>query len=284
VADPTPDSERLRALARRVTDALLAAGLAPASVFLTGSAAEGIAGPDSDLDLICYFDDLPDQPRFQAALAALGAVVDHPLGSSQDGFADSYLVEGTELQTGATRVARFERQLQEVHDGKHLGEPVTKIASGLLHGLPLHGEARFEAWRARAAAYPDGLRRRAVEHHLALFPIWAVDKHLLPRDALLFRIQARLQVAFNLLGVLSALNRVYFTDFQFKRMRAHAAQLAISPPRLAERLEAAMETHESFRALQDLRALAAETVALVEEELPEVDTSRPRWALEYRGR
>jgi hypothetical protein len=284
VAEPTPDSQRLRALARRVTDALLGAGLEPASVFLTGSAAEGIAGPDSDADLICYFDDLPDQHRFQAALAPLGAVVQLALFSSEDGFADSYHVEGAELQTGATRVAHFENQLREIQAGEHLGEPITKVASGLLHGLPIHGQARFEAWRARAAAYPDDLRRKAVEHHLNLFPIWSVDKHLVPRDALLFRVQARLQVAFNILGVLSALNRVYFTDFQFKRMHAHAAELKISPPRVAERLEAAMETRESFRALEDLRTLAAEVVTLVESEVPGVNTARVRWAIDYRGR
>lgn len=284
MTETTPESERLRALARRVADAVVGAGLEPAVIFLGGSAAEGIAGAGSDIDLICYFDVLPDRDRFQAVLAEAGASFTHASFEGEPGFSDSYDLEGVELQTGGTRVERIETLLDEVLRGVHLGEPITKAVSGLLHALPLHGVERFEAWRARAAAYPDELRRKSVEHHLRFFPIWSIDRGLVPRDALHFRLQMRLEVAFNVLGVLSALNRAYFTDFQFKRLRAHAADLVISPPRLADRLEGAMAIHESFRAMEDLRALVAETVALVERELPAVDTAKAHWAIDLQSR
>lgn len=271
-------------LARRAAGAIVDAGLDPAVIFIGGSVAEGIAGEGSDIDLICYFDEVPDRSRFQAALAGVGAVLTRPSFEGETGFSDSYEIEGVELQTGGTRTQRIESLLDEVLRGEHVGRPITKAVSGLLHGLPLHGEARFEGWRARAAAYPDELRRKAVIHHLRFFPIWSVDRFLVPRDALHFRMQMRLEVCFNVLGVLSALNRVYFTDFQFKRLRAHVAGLALAPPGLADRLERSLELRESYRSLSDLRALVAETVALVEQEMPDVDTAQARWALSYQGR
>ena len=280
----TPESERLRTIARRAAAAIIEAELEPAAIFISGSVAEGIADADSDIDLICYFDAVPDRERFQAALAGAGAALSHSISEGDAGFSDSYEIEGIELQTGGTRTERIETLLEEVLRGDHVGEPITKAVSGLLHGLPLHGGARFQAWRARAAAYPDELRTRSVVHHLKFFPIWSVDRFLAPRDALHFRVQVRLEVAFNVLGVLSALNRVYFTDFQFKRLRAHVAELVLAPPNLADRLERALAVGESYRALEDLRALVAETVAMVESELPEIDTGRARWALDYRGR
>lgn len=267
-----------------VAAAILDAGLEPAVIFLSGSVAEGVAGPGSDIDLICYFDALPDRGRFRSALSAAGASLAHTHSESDAGFSDSYQIDGVELQTGGTRTQRIETLLDEVLEGEHVGAPITKAVSGLLHGLPLHGEARFESWRARAAAYPDGLRRKAVEHHLRFFPIWSVDRFLVPRDANLFRLQSRVEVAFNVLGVLAALNRQYFTDFQFKRLHAFAAGLAISPPGLAGRLEVALDLRQPHRALADLRRLVAETVALVERELPDVDTTQAHQALEYTGR
>jgi hypothetical protein len=284
VPEPTAESIRRRVLARRLAAGIVGAGFEPAAILLGGSAAEGISDQDSDIDLICYFDAVPDRGRFQAVLSEAGASFTHASFEGEAGFSDSYDIEGVELQTGGTRTARIEVLLDEVLRGDHVGEPITKAVSGLLRAAPLHGEARFEVWRASAASYPDELRRKSVEHHLRFFPIWSVDHFLVPRDALHFRVQMRLEVAFNVLGVLSALNRVYFTDFQFKRLRAHAAELVLSPPGLADRLERAMATHESFRALEDLRDLVAETVVLVERELPTLDTSKAHWAIDYRGR
>jgi hypothetical protein len=74
--------------------------------------------------------------------------------------------------------------------------------------------------------------------------------------------------------VLAGLNRVYFSTFQFKRMHAFAARLAIAPPDLADRLERLFDRPHWAGA--SLEALTAETIALVERELPDVDTTKGR--------
>jgi hypothetical protein len=80
-----------------------------------------------------------------------------------------------------------------------------------------------------------------------------------------------LEAAFNLLGVLAGLNRLYFTRFQFKRTRAYISRMKLAPDRLADRLESLFRL-EPESAAAELGRLVQETLALVEAELPGFDT------------
>src|SRR5262249_40848832 len=84
------------------------------------------------------------------------------------------------------------------------------------------------------------------------------------------------QSALDLLAMLAGINRVYFSSFQFKRMGAFAARLTLAPPDLANRLERLFD--DPHRAGDGLEALVVETLAIVERELPDLDTTRAgRW-------
>lgn len=79
-----------------------------------------------------------------------------------------------------------------------------------------------------------------------------------------------LDAAFNLLGVLAGLNRLYFTRFQLKRTRVYIAKMAIAPERLADRLESLFRL-DAKPAAAELGRLIDETRALVRAELPDLD-------------
>lgn len=271
----TPESLRLRELARRVV-AAVAPATGAVGALLAGSAAEGGADRFSDIDLLFYYERMPEPAAFRRLLDDLGAAYLLPIGEpGEEFFADAYLMDGVQVQTGGSAVAHVERQMERVLAGTEPGEPSTKLMMGLLHGLPLHGDELLRRWRERAAAYPDELARRTIEKHLAVFPYWRVVEHMAARDARLWEVQSLLDGAFAVLGVLSGLNRVYFTTFQFKRMREHAAAFEAAPSRLAERLESLFDLDRP-RAAEELRALFAEALALVEARMPEVDTARAR--------
>jgi hypothetical protein len=106
---------------------------------------------------------------------------------------------------------------------------------GFLEGLPLHGERLIHEWKSRGR-YPESLRRREIEANLGWFPIWAIDGHLAARDSELFRCQMLLGGAFGVVAVLSAVNRLYFTTFQFKRTQMHAEEVKVRPERLGAAL------------------------------------------------
>src|ERR1044071_3518819 len=121
-----------------------------------------------------------------------------------------------------------------------------------------------------------------VRHHLKFFAIWGVWNRLGIRDANLWFRQNLVEASFNLLGVGAGLSRRYFTPFQFKRAGAFIATLTIAPDRLGDRLEELW--HQPMpKAAAALRQLVAETVELVERDLPTVDTAACRKAPPRRG-
>ncbi len=78
-----------------------------------------------------------------------------------------------------------------------------------------------------------------------------------------------LEAAFNLLGVLAALNRVYYARFELKRLRRLVAKLALASPELADRLESLFRLPPA-EAADELGKLVVETRELVARELPEL--------------
>ena len=81
-----------------------------------------------------------------------------------------------------------------------------------------------------------------------------------------------MEACYRLFGVLAGLNRCYFTTFQFKRVRRFAAQLAIAPPQLVDRIEALLVAPlpEAFTALY---TLDGEVLALLTAHAPQIDLS-----------
>jgi predicted nucleotidyltransferase len=272
VAVAGQETQRRRAIARRVVDHLAAHTDLRASL-LAGSAAVGNADQHSDVDLLNYYEELPTPTAFTELMRSLDA---EPLGEigepTPEGFGGSFRLGGVEVQTGGQLIAATETRLVRIAAGD-VDWITAKVAMGLLEGLPLRGEPLLREWQMRAK-YPEALRRREVEANLGLFPIWSLDEHLAARDADLFRRQMLLDGAFRLLAVLSAVNRLYFTTFQFKRARAHIERMAIRPDQLAESLDVIANGPPSDAA-KELRKLFEATKAIVHAEMPDLDVNRP---------
>ena len=272
----TGPTRRLRELARRITDVYL--GRMPLrAALLTGSAARGDADRYSDLDLILYADEVPPAEAPAAAQRELGAgpamvIVAH----GDNGFLDQFPLDGVHCQVGVMLVGDVEDSLDRLlvrHEG--LDTPLAKIGTGLLEGLPLHGEELLAGWQARVSAYPESLRAAMVVHWWRFFPWWYHEEALAQRDAGLWRQEELVNAAFALVGTLAGVNRLYFARFEFKRQRAFLEKMAVAPPQFAGRLEA-LFTLPPADAIVELVALVTETQAIVERELPEVDVSLRR--------
>ena len=240
---------------------------------LAGSASAGISDEHSDIDLLNYYDMLPARQAFDEALRAVGATLKGDIGEpGPEGFVARYDFDGIEVQTGAGPVASLDQRLERIGRGD-VDWVTAKVAMGLLEGMALYGEDSIRSWKERAA-YPEALRRREVEANIGFFPIWRVDHQLAARDAELFRRQMLLDGAFRVLAVLSALNRLYFSTFQFKRAGAHFDAMAIKPERLADRVDTVANAAPSIAA-EELGRLVEDTKAIVAKEMPGVDTDVP---------
>lgn len=261
-------TEHVRGLARRVAAAALELGPLRAAL-LAGSGARGDADFFSDVDLLLYVDELPPDDRLAVLQETLGGTNLVPIAPPH---LVQFEVDGVAVQVGFTTVARLEAELDGALERLEevIGSPNQKLLSGLLEGLPLHGEALLERWRQRVADYPEALRRASIEHHWCFFPLWFYGEAMVTRDAELWRLDMLLEGAFNLLGVLAALNRVYYARFELKRLRKLVEKLELAPPDLADRLEALFRVSPS-EAADELGRLVAETRDLVTRELPDLE-------------
>lgn len=266
------ETERRRAIAERIVGGLAADARLSASI-LVGSAARGTSDEHSDIDLLNYYSELPAVEQFDAVLAAAGAEKIGELGPpGPEQFAARYRVDGIEVQSGGQLASSMDELLTALEAGE-VDWATAKVATGLIEALPLHGEELVRRWRERAR-YPEALRRREVRAHLGFFPIWRADAQLAHRDAQLFRRQMLLDGAFRVLAVLSAVNRLYFSTFQFKSQGEHVRRMQVRPERLAERLDAVANA-PAGEAARELEALVDEVRQIVRAELPDVDVDVP---------
>jgi hypothetical protein len=246
-------------------------------VLLTGSTVTGDADAHSDLDLILFHDALPDEAAFAAAREEAGAEEFAMLApASDEAYLETFKVDGIVCQLAHETVTAAERDVRTVLVDLDVDTPIQKAIEGLVHGEALHGEELVARWKAEAAAYPDALRIAMVETHWRkLFPLWFVEDRLPARDTALWRTEVLVDNAYALLGVLAGLNRVYYSSFQFKRLRKFAATLALAPPDLADRIDAFLDP-DPRAAIGALESLVTDTQALVHEHLPAADVSLRR--------
>lgn len=260
-------TEQLRALAERIVG-VYAERTQPRVVLLVGSAGRGDADFYSDLDLLLYYDELPARAAIDGARAELGGdLIRVGFDNPETDFGESFELDGVQCQLGHLTIAACEEELDQIAAGERLDTPLAKVVMGLIEGLPLRGEEVIGTWR-EGVRYRDGLQRAVIEKHWQFFPLWYFEEVLERRDAALWRQQVLVEAAFNLLALLAALNRVYFTDFELKRTRDFVAKLELAPPDLADRLEHLFAPDATA---DELETLVDETQALLVEHLPEIE-------------
>jgi hypothetical protein len=273
----------LRALAERLAGSYLA-HLRPRAILLVGSAASGDSDVYSDLDMLVYYDHVPPHEAVAEAPHELGAQdyrgtpwSDESGEADEHGYSERYYVDGIECQVGHASIGSFERVIKRVVVGLELNEELLKIMSGLVEGLPLYGAELIERWR-RSADYTEELQRATIAKRWKFFPWWYLQERLRSRDATVWRYDVLVQSVYSIVGVLAALNRVYFSTFEFKRAAVFLSRLEVAPPALAARLDELFEPDER-RSTAELERLVGETQALVAERFPDIDLS-----LEWGGK
>ena len=262
---------RLRELAQRVVDEALARGELRGAL-LAGSAGRGDADQWSDVDLLLYVDELPPEGTLEAIRVAVGGA--GPVTNERDENYDGsdFFVGSVSVQAVYSRVSEVERRLERrLVDLQDLETPWQSGARGLLEGLVLHDDGVVERLRERLRGFPEPLRRALIElHWRELFPLWHYVDNLAARDSEPFRLEMLVDGMLRLLGVLAALNRVYYSRFHLKRVGDLVASFAVAPADLKARLDA-LPGLPPREAADELGALAAETRALVRTELRDLE-------------
>lgn len=274
-------SQYLLKLAKTNVKAYIANPKAKAAM-VTGSVALGISDYYSDIDMSIYYDEeLPSEEELETARQQnkiselLWVMGDRSTGS----FGEGYLVRGVECQFGHVTIARWEKDMNDILTGLNVISPLQKAMSGVLICIPLYGKQLIEKWQSKIADYPDVLAKEMVKKYLNFPALWAVGEMLAARNTTMFQHQIVLEAGQNLLGVLAGLNRLYYSNFQIKRMAQFIQQMNIAPSNLYDRLESIYH-QEPISAANQLKELITETIALVEIHMPEINTSKVKRSLD----
>ena len=253
--------ETLRALADRVF-ATFRRHTRPDAALLAGSVAGGATDEHSDVDLLLYYEVLPSDEAIAAAREELGGADLKTIAPrSEAGVIEQFDVDGVPCQVGHIAFADVEGDIRRLVADLDPDPFALKAVGGLHDGLALHGAATIERWRSEAR-YGDDLQRAVVARHWKIPPLARMHDHVAARDAELWRRQMLVEAAFDLLAVLAAANRVWFSSFQLKRTRKLVGRLEAAPPELAERLES-LHLLDARAAADELERLTRETEAIL---------------------
>lgn len=278
--EPAARAALHRAIAARVAEAHRSLGDTTLFSFVSGSTVENLVDERSDIDMSVVLQALPDASRLQACCqAAGGSTWNWTVGDpAQGSWVVSFRTDGVETQIGYATHAALAEQMDELLVHHNPDTPLHKLAEGILKAEPLVDAERLRALQQRLAQFPDALRLAMVAQALKTPTPWRAIAQIIHRDADLWCREIQVEACYRLLLALCGLNRRFFTRFQVKRMHKLAASLALAPAQLADRIEALLRAAPAT-AFQQLHALETDLLALIEAELPAVDTAPARQRL-----
>lgn len=243
---------------------------------LGGSAARGLADEYSDLDIAVYWEAIDATLLDPPPLAAAGAerFTFHRLFGGLVAV-EQYFVGDAKVDVAHFAIGWLEAAVADVIERCDLDNDKHEVLDGFLSAIVLFGQAEYAAWRARIAAYPDALAHAMVRQHLRFYPRWVLEQQALARDDLLAFYSMLCEQIGHLLGVLAGLNRIYLSMEKTKRSADLLRRMPIAPVDARSRFDALLAA-DRHAAPATLAALIDETLALVEQHMPAVDTRRTR--------
>jgi hypothetical protein len=263
----TPRSEALRALARRVADALPAE--IAEEVVLTGSVSRGVADELSDIEMLVVTPaplELDECFRLARDAGLDGLDTWGPrVGPARrvSGSRDGVPMELIWWPRGYAQA-----QVEALHAGE-----APSTADALAYGVPLRTTGLLAAWQERLAEYPPELAAARIEEAALRWGGFAPAGLLTiirPGDRLALA-EWLVDAATRVVTIVFALNRTWQPTT--KRLAARVAPLALKPDRLAERIEEALAEPDPRRALLLMTQLQHDTVLLAPSG-PNVDRAR----------
>lgn len=276
-----------------------------AAIALGGSVARGWADQHSDIELFVFWHDPPsDADRFNAVSHAGGKVDvrwSHPPTTSEyqqifeathgrvghvwpyedEERSEHFYVHDVDIGVSGFLSSTVEQYLVDVVDGFDITERKHILLAAIASGVPLTGAAEFAQWQARAAAYPAQLACAVVAQQLACDGDWWDCEKLAERDERHVLYPLLSHMVQRMSCMLLALNRCYLPDPRLKWLDRLIAALPITPVNCSTRLQSLYQV-DPIAAVHEMQQLFEETLDLVDNHLPSVETTFVRqW---YRHR
>jgi hypothetical protein len=245
------------------------------AIVVGGSVARGYADATSDLEMPVLWESLPGDDARQAIVAALGA--EFVYGYDGPSLEDQLLIRGFQVDLWHNTVAKEEATIDGVLRDYSTDLGDSNFMDTIRACVPLYGEEIIHGWKRRAQEYPDELALRVIRERIPAFQTSQVAIAA-QRDNPTEFYAGLCQLQQALFLVLLALNRAYFPTFKW--MYRVLESMPVQPTNTAQRLRRAFAVRSS-EAVAGTAKLLDETLALVEQRFPQLDTAGARRRLAY---
>jgi hypothetical protein len=253
-----------------------------AAVVVAGSVGHGRADAYSDIELDVFWLKPPTDEERKRPIKALAGEIIAFHAYEDDEWSEDFLTGKMQVDVSNFLVDTIDRYLGEVLLGDTAVLKQCRLAA-LQHGVAVVGREQIENWQARITPYPDALRRAMIAENLSFnaLGIWYMRDVLLARQDWLFLADVLVRMQQRILGALHGLNGLYLAHPGFKWLNETIAEMTLAPPKLATRLQHINHSPPA-EAISPLHHLLQETVALAEQELPEMNFAEARRAIERK--
>jgi hypothetical protein len=245
---------------------------------LSGSPPKGLSDEYSDLDVIVFWDAVDVAWLEANPLSEIECERKYfrKMGE-EDVYLESYYFDELKVDFGHLTLAVWQETVDAVLE-RHEPDPSSLGSiAGFLTSLPLHGAGEVDEWKRRLADYPDALALKIVRRHRRFFvPGYLLNQAYRRGDVLAYYDGVCVMLK-NLLNIWAGLNRVYLSTEEPRWIEHYLGRMAIKPEDASARMRRALAS-DADEGVRILEGLMAETIALVEEHMPELaDGYAERW-------
>ncbi len=251
------------------------------AVLVGGSVARGYSDVYSDLELLVYWDIVPDPDLRQAVMAVVGAAFRYP--PAHPGHDSAWLIGGFPVDVWPRTGAAEEAALDAVLVDHSIDLEANNLLDTIQSSVPLLGDGLVRPWKDRLADYPEPLAIRFLEHYLPHFHLRHLQ-YAARRDNPTAFFHTLSDIQCSLFLVLLALSGRWFPTFKW--MYQALETMPVAPEGIGPRLRQ-MYRDPPLVATARLRDVLAETLVIVRTRVPRLDpvlTEPDRYELDLAPR
>lgn len=222
------------------------------AIALAGAHAKGTADASSDIDFYIFAEQAkPFEERKRlirsAADAGTEPWVDVSFDATPWGGTMDFMYKGTPVETTARTLSRMDRAVEDCLNGKFEIIPATWTSNGYYTFIYLcelsfikpvwDPDGILSAYQEKTAVYPPALRRSIIQTFMGRANTWIDSFHYesaVGRADILFIAPVVLHTVMDMIQVIFALNRVYFTGD--KKLEAALSKMEYCPAALLANL------------------------------------------------
>ena len=236
------------------------------SIALAGAHAKGAADVDSDLDLYMLLDDPKPYEEIRRVISNAaddpGSVyVSYSFDEAPYGGGIDFTYRGIPIEVTVRFFSKVRERVEECLDGRFDIIPQTWTSNGyytFIYLSELHfikpvweSDGFIETYKEKIKQYPEKLRKSIITCFLGRAGTWLYNFHYesaIKREDILFTAPIVLHTVLDMIQVIFALNRIYFTGD--KKLEAALGAMPYCPRALTDHLAFLLQTSKDGEKLR----------------------------------